>query len=107
MEDLKAGIGWMLMDHIGRKMMKGSTSIEPFTNPLEAKVYALREAVLQMKGYIYKIVTFYGDSKVLYDVLNHYKNGEQEEKVQAIATYYEDVMNLAVPANGFRFKTIR
>lgn len=63
----KACIGWILMDHKGRWIMKGSTSIDLITSSLEAKAYALRDAVQQIKRHGYRNATSCGDSKVTLD----------------------------------------
>lgn len=44
----RTGIGWMLVDQRGTRIMKGSTSIGPVASPLEAEAFALREVVQQI-----------------------------------------------------------
>lgn len=48
-------------------IMKGSASINPIASPLETEVFALRDAVQQIKMHGYWNVTFYGNSKVTFD----------------------------------------
>lgn len=105
-EKHKAGIGWLLVNHRGTRVMKGSTSIAPVVSSLEAEAYAFREVVQQVKRHGYRNVAFYGDLKVMFDTLEKSLKEAQKGRNQAIVTYCEDIKRLAIEEFGFKFGAV-
>lgn len=98
----KAGFGWILMDDKGMRIMYGSSSLDPLATALEAKAYALREAVQQIKKLGYRYVTFCGDIRLTFEALKKCCRGEVGGH-QDIAIYCDDIRHMISQCFGYRF----
>ncbi|CAH8256052.1 unnamed protein product [Arabidopsis lyrata] len=98
-----AGIGWILTDAQGRKLLKGSSAIDPTNSVLEAEAIALSQAVFQIKRLNYKHVVFSGDSASLYRYLE--KVGiscNKKSGILEIQRHLDDIISLAKDHYSFK-----
>ncbi|KAG7557763.1 Zinc knuckle CX2CX4HX4C [Arabidopsis suecica] len=103
-QDSKSGIAWTLHDSMGRFILRGSASIEPTNNVLEAETIALKEAILQLRRLNYCNVTFCGDSISLYGYLE--KNAHSGPHVigpHEIQGLLQDITTLAHVSYRFKY----
>lgn len=62
----KAGIGWVLYNPQGSRVLRGFSAIDPVNSVLEAEAITLKEALYHLRRLNYNDVTFCGDSITLY-----------------------------------------
>ncbi|CAE6072525.1 unnamed protein product [Arabidopsis arenosa] len=101
----RAGIGWILYNPQGRRVLRGFSSVAPVATALEVEALALKEALFHLRRLNYVDVTFCDDSMLLYRHLEKIKKMPHSVPgCLEIQSYLDDITALSL--NYFAFKFI-
>ncbi|XP_024015368.1 uncharacterized protein LOC112088975 isoform X2 [Eutrema salsugineum] len=102
-----SGIGWILYNSGGQRLLCGSSAIEPTQSSIESEAEALRMAVINLRRLGYKGVTICGDLQGLYVPLQQTQSllSSHEGHHLPWATFLYDIQKLATPCD-FTFRKV-